>query len=435
MVISRFPNINALLKRFHFVTFVVRQFLKDNCLQIAAALTYITILSLVPIVAISLSVLSSFETSQEAVLRFIFQYLLPTPSLREIVLVNIQAFAQKTATLSVIGGLFLIVTSVSLLNTAEEAFNRIWGVTERRPLMHKLTSFWSVITLCPVLFAAGLILSSKLAMSPLLGDILRTSFAKLLHQHVLPALLTFLAISIIYLVLPHTRVPFRGAMVGALIATALFQVARWGFAIYIAHFSEYEKIYGMLGILPVFFLWLYVSWVILFLGAEICYALEFEKVENQEEGFTQEPYDSYHALRIMLAIGRKFSAGEGAVSRSDLEAALRIPHGLLMGIVKYLRDKDIVYTIDRGGEKYVPSRSLDRITVREVVDAVRGDPFFVPGSSERDLDGRLIRNFFGDVRNRMQNVWKEMTIQDLLGTIKESRTRARRGLVPKTPEK
>jgi len=143
-MISIGKGIRRCLKYFNIPRYIVRECVKDNCPRVAAALTYITILSLVPLVAISLSVLSRFKTSQEVFLRFVFQNLIPTPSLQEVIVLNIKKFAQQTTALSIIGGLFFIITSVSLLNTIEGTFNQIWGVSARRSLINRFTSFWSV---------------------------------------------------------------------------------------------------------------------------------------------------------------------------------------------------------------------------------------------------------------------------------------------------
>ncbi|MFQ6079340.1 MAG: YihY/virulence factor BrkB family protein, partial [Thermodesulfobacteriota bacterium] len=132
-----------ILRCLRMVFYIFDEFVKDNCLQTAASLAYTTLLSLVPLAAISLAILSRFkfaqENSQETIQNFLIQYLLPTAtaSFQQVIMENIQKFARNTAALSIIGGLFLAVTAVALLNTVEGSFNAIWRVTERRSLLSK----------------------------------------------------------------------------------------------------------------------------------------------------------------------------------------------------------------------------------------------------------------------------------------------------------
>ncbi|MBW2039395.1 MAG: YihY family inner membrane protein [Deltaproteobacteria bacterium] len=411
------PTLQGIKKSFRslaILIYAVREFIKDNCPRVAAALTYITLLSFVPVVAISLSMLSRFKTSQEAFLGFIFQYLIPTPSLQETIITNIKTFAQQTTTLSIFGGLFLIITAVSLLYTIEGTFNQVWGVTVRRPFVSKFTAFWSVITLSPILIAVALLLSLKLSKAPLVGSILKIAVIKGSIHYFLPFFLTFLAIFIIYRILPYTRVKVRPAIIGSLIATFLFQVARWGFEVYITEFAHFDKIYGMLGVLPMFFIWIYICWLVILLGGEVTYSVQNIRLETKSEKFTEDNYDAYHALRVMMAIGRSFLKGDGATSLDALAERLGIPYSLLVGILNRLREKGVVRSVDEGKVVYLPARSLDRITIQEVVEGVQGDPFRFPPPPYRGQDEKAIHRFFQEAQKGVQDILKGITIEVLL---------------------
>ncbi|RLB06969.1 MAG: hypothetical protein DRG50_04135, partial [Deltaproteobacteria bacterium] len=327
-------------------------------------------------------------------------------------------------TLSIFGGLFLIVTCVSLLNTIEGTFNHIWGVTERRPFVSKFTSFWSVITLSPILIAVALLLSLRLTKAPLVGSILKMAVVKGSLHYLLPFFLTFLAIFIIYRILPYTKVRTRPAIIGSVIATSLFQVARWGFGVYIAEFARFDKIYGMLGILPIFFIWVYICWLVILFGGEVTYTLQHIRLETKGKEFTEGHY-GYHGLRVMVAIGHSFYRGDGAISRDELSERLKIPYSLLGGILNRLREKGIVRSVDEGKEVYLPARSLDRITVQEVVEAVQGDPFRLPPLSPRSQGEKAIQRLFQKAQKGIHGILKGITVETLLGEFKAAGVPAR----------
>ena len=394
--------------------YIIRKFFNDSCPRVAAALAYTTLLLLVPLVAISLSVLSRFETSQEAFQDYIFQYLIPTPSLQQILVTNIQKFGAQTTTLSIFGGLFFILTSISLLNTIEGSFNNIWGVTERRSPLSKFTVFWSVITFSPILIVLALLLSMKLTKAPVVGGILGIAVAKGLLVYFLPFFLTFLAFFVIYRVLPYTKVKVTPALIGSLIATILFQVARWGFGIYVSTFANFGKIYGILGTLPMFFFWVYICWVVILLGAEITFTVQHMKIIMKGEESPPGQYDGYFGLRVMMAIGRNFLQGDGATSRGELAEKLTISYGFLSNILNRLKEKGIVCPVHEGDEVFLPARSLDKITVQEVVKAVHGDPFRIPAFNSQHREDKAIRQLFRKAHKGFLESLKGTSMEDLL---------------------
>ncbi len=432
----KIPALQEIKKSFRSLAIVINifhEFIKDNCPQVAAALTYISLLALVPMVAISLSVLSRFKASQEAFLNFVFQYLIPTPSLQEIILTNIQKFAQQTTTLSIFGGLFFIVASVFLLNTIEGSFNHIWGVTARRPLVSKFTAFWSVITLSPILITVALILSLKLATAPLVGSILKMAVVKGFLNYFLPFFLIFLAIFIIYRILPHTQVKVKPAIIGSIVAAFLFQMARWGFEVYITEFARFDKIYGMLGALPMFFIWVYICWMVILFGGEVTYTVQHMRLKFSDEEFMEGQYNGYYGLRVVLAIGHNFLKGDGATSLDMLAEHLKIPYSYLEMILDRLREKGIVHSVDEGEVFYLPARSLDRVTLQEVAETVHGSPFHLPPSPPRGHDEKVIQRFFQEAQRGVQVVLKGITIEDLLQGIKEKGVPARSSSASRPP--
>ncbi|NIQ37173.1 MAG: YihY family inner membrane protein [Proteobacteria bacterium] len=268
---------------------------RDKCLQTAASLAFTTLLALVPISAVSLSVLSRVKFSQESFQRFLFDHLFPSISAQTIIMESIQKLSQNLAAFSVLGLLFLAFVSVSLLNTVEGAFNAIWRVREKRPLLGKFSSFWSVITFSPILLACSIFLSGKFGETTIGGILLRYPYFQILAKYGLPNAMIFAAVFFMYTMLPYTKVRVFPATIGSITATLLFQVARKGFELYIVKVATFDKLYGILGAIPVFLLWIYLSWVVVLLGAEVVYTLQHHRISPTGKSNASDTgsYDGY----------------------------------------------------------------------------------------------------------------------------------------------
>jgi membrane protein len=244
-------------------------FYHDNCLNRAAALAYTTLLSLVPLFTVAFSVLAAFPTHKDVTKKIqslIFAYIAPTsaPTIEQYFL----NFMDQTAQLPILGMIGLLVTAVLLIFSMEEAFNQIWGVKRSR---HGLTAFllyWAVITLIPIVatlcFNISKVMSDLAKFTngylPFVADIIKIS---------LPYLITSTAFTLLYISLPNCSVPTKSAIKASVIATILFELARHAFALYVKSFASYALIYGALATVPIFLVWIYISWAIILFGAVI----------------------------------------------------------------------------------------------------------------------------------------------------------------------
>jgi len=266
---------NTLLQLFDVPLVVVRRIATDRVTRHAAALSFSSMLALAPMVAIAFSMLSlfaSFEELGNSFENFIYQFLLPATGddLRE----YIQQFAGQAGKLTVFGlGAFLL-TALLLLANIEQSFNDIWGVSKGRSLGSKLTVYWAMVSLGPLLMGASLAISTYLlSVTVLAGD----EFAGQVRSVgvvLLPILLETVAFLLLYLVMPNVRVSFIHALVGAFVASLLFEGTKRAFALYILNFSNYEVVYGALSTLPIFLIWIYLSWMVALIGAEVVAVLQ-----------------------------------------------------------------------------------------------------------------------------------------------------------------
>jgi membrane protein len=352
---------NTLKRWLHFWIAVIIQFNNDGCFYRAAALTLTSLLSIVPLLAVSLSVLAAFPEFKpfgEQIQNFIFNNFVATSG--EIIQKYLQEFALHAAQLSVIGLLFLLITAILMLYNIEQAFNVIWRVKRTRHGVTALLSYWAILTLAPILIAIGFAFSSYFFSLPVISSIAGFLNQDKLFFVMMPFLLTITAFTLLYVVVPNCQVGFRYAFFGGLVAAILFELAKHGFAIYFRLFPTYELLYGTLAAVPIFFLWIYFSWLIVLFGAEISHSLMFGN--HYSDG---EPLDGF--TRAFYWLGYLFQAqqkGEGLtlheMSSLDKKTYQVSAHELLEQLI-------VSNLIQPTGEgKYFLSRDLNNFTLNDL---------------------------------------------------------------------
>ena len=260
----------ARMKRFrHFVRLVALRFAEDRCQRVAGALSFTTLLAIVPLTAVTLAVLSLFpvfSTWMSVIQEFIYSNFVPAAG--DVVQKYLTQFAGKTGRLTAVGIGFLVITALMMMATIEQVFNDIWRVRNTRKLLHRFLAYWALLTLGPILVAASLVLTIKLFTAlPFSGSTDATLLSRALDT-VLPMTLEFAAAWLLYTVVPNVAVPWRHALVGATFAVLLLEVAKGLFAAAMKYFIvSYKIVYGAVAALPIFLSWIYLSWVIILLGA------------------------------------------------------------------------------------------------------------------------------------------------------------------------
>lgn len=253
-----------------FLRYVAQEYTEDQCLRAAGALAYTSLLALAPlltVVFITLSAFPAFQAWRAAFEDFIFMNFVP--ALGDQVRSYLLEFAANAAGLQAAGIAFLLVTVLLLMGTIESTFSVIWRTPHKRPLVLRMLVYWAVLTVAPLLIGAGLVATSYLASLSLWS----TPAAAAEHHGVLlavfPFLATTLAFVLFYKVIPNRPVPLLHAIGGGSCASALFEIAKYGFAYYVVTFPGQQAVYGALATVPIFLVWLYLCWNIVLLGAEI----------------------------------------------------------------------------------------------------------------------------------------------------------------------
>ncbi len=246
-------------KFFRFITRLFQRFYyENNCLSRAASLAYTSLLSLVPLAAVSLSIFTLFPTYKNLSVRiqdFIFSNFIPSSG--KVIQDYFQTFVGHTTNVSIIGSLFLLITAVLMIFNMEVAFNAIWNVQQHRKKIYGFLLYWAVLFLSPILLSAILIIMPYLHLI--------SSF--------LPLIASIIIFSFLYITLPNCHVPLYAGLLAGTLAGALFEFAKKGFALYLFYFPTYNLYYGAVAIIPIFLTWLYVVWLIILFGAVFSYAL------------------------------------------------------------------------------------------------------------------------------------------------------------------
>ncbi|WP_394192957.1 virulence factor BrkB family protein [Pseudoalteromonas atlantica] len=249
----------------------------------AGYLAYVTLLSLVPLIAVAVAIFSAFpgfEDTRVAIENFLFTNFVPASSdaIRE----HVSSFAGNANQMTAVGVSFLAAIALLLMKNVDATLNRIWRIKKKRPLMISLSVYWMILTLGPVLLGASIGISSYIVSLVSFADQGIPGFSGFLIK-LLPFIISMAGFILLYTLVPNTPVPFKAAIPGAIFAAVLFELTKKGFALYISHFPSYELIYGTVATIPILFVWVYLSWTVVLLGAEFTVCISPKDVEDTPE--------------------------------------------------------------------------------------------------------------------------------------------------------
>jgi membrane protein len=421
--LASMPGIKRLLIRLlRFLYRLMRRFVADQCIQRASALAYASLLAIVPLVALGMSVFTSFHAFDAAASRvrdMLLNNLLPTS--HEIVQSYLGSIADKATALSIFGIIGLLVTSTALLNTVEEAFNHVWRITRARSLMSKFMAFWATLTLAPIMIGASITITSYVAALPLLTHV--SEGAALLSRlpFVLPWMMSSLALAILYMVLPNTRVPFRFAIVGGMIAGALFELSKLGFAFYVTHLADYEKLYGALGTLPVFLIWLYLAWVVVLVGSEIVFCLQHPEQSSKQHSVYADPgIRKFFSHLILLRAAQTLQRGN-ALRMDELNVETGVPDNILQEWLDQLCACGLLHHLqDAGGERWAPARDPDSLSLADIQHALADKAMRVPEAWFGTSIGKMLAGLYYRLERERDAVLGEVTLRQMMQAESES---------------
>jgi len=361
------------IKLLQFLLLVVRNFWRDQCLLKASALAFTSILSLVPFLAILFAILAGFGLQHQ---------------LEPLVLEQLSAGSQEVASriiryidntsmrsLGFYGLLTLLAAVFMLLDTVEDSFNAIWGVKETRTLRNKLGGYIGVILSTPVLVFSTLSITTFIESQEFFQWLLRTAYVDELFLYMLrffPYLVIWATLTFLYLIIPNTLVRFRPALTGAVVAGFLWQIAQWGYIHFQIGFARNNAIYGAMAALPIFMLWIYVSWLILLFGVEIVHVQQNIKNLKREirAGSISFRVRELLTLAILQSVAAAVTSGRAGVTGEELGDILDLPERLLDELLDNLVVTGFVRTIPGETPLYTAAGDLQNILVADVLAAL-----------------------------------------------------------------
>ncbi|MFI8481510.1 virulence factor BrkB family protein [Pseudomonas sp. NPDC078700] len=254
---------------FEFWRFLLQRFSADQGISNAAALTYTTLFAVVPMMTVTftmLSVIPAFQGTDVQIQSFVFRNFVPSAG--ETVQEYLRNFTLQARQLTWIGVIILAVTAFLMLVTIEKTFNTIWRVRQARRGVSSFLLYWAILSLGPILLGAGFAVSTYIASLSLMTGPDALLGAKTLLRF-MPLIFSMAAFTLLYATVPNARVPFKHALIGGLFTAVLFEVAKTIFGLYVRFFPGYQLIYGAFATVPLFLLWIYLSWLIVLFGAEL----------------------------------------------------------------------------------------------------------------------------------------------------------------------
>jgi membrane protein len=383
-----------LLRLRKFLFHVLLRFRDDGCLAAAGALSYTTLVSMVPLVVISLAVLSAFpifDTLRSQLLGFVFDAFVP--SIGGTVEQYISSFAASAGRTTAVGLVLLAFTSITLLATIEDRLDSIWRVYVPRRWVTRVTVYWTVLTLGPLLFGLAFSLSGDLStVSQMLGlsEESAPAIGRGLHSLTLivPLILETLGLMLFFCLIPNCPVRWRDGLLGGFVAAALLEICKAGFTIFVGHYSSYEAVYGALAVIPTFLLWMYLSWSVVLFGAEIAAAVPLWGID-EALGQAADLPDLELALYLLDALAAQARSG-GAARMRNLARAARVPAGIVGHCLDLLSRSGFVAATADGG--FVLARDLDAVSLLDLQHVL--EPHATPrlrstGSALARLDERF----------------------------------------------
>jgi membrane protein len=368
-----------------FIRFMMRRFLEDRGTHTAGTLAYTTLISLVPLLAVGLSFLAIFadlKNHSNEILDFLFVNFVPAS--KEVLQEHIQEFAGKASRMSAAGLIILIFTALMMMATIDTSLNRIWRVRTHRNKKSSFLVYGAVLTWGPILVGAGIGVTSYLVSLPLISEAASPFGGKKAILSLTPYVLETVAFVLLYLIVPNRRIRFTHALAGGILAAILFETAKRGFAWYVTTFPTYEAIYGAMAVIPIFLVWVYVSWLVVLLGAEFACCLDVYRDDDQMNWDANE-------IKFVLAVrllGYMWKAqqhhGSAMLVRDMLKVMPTVDEENLRDVLIDLSEADfIARTSDR---RWMLAQDLDEVTL---LDLYRSGNFNLPEPRGRwlELDG------------------------------------------------
>jgi membrane protein len=372
------PPKKFFLRILEFVYLWYDEVIRDRCPQRAASLTYTTLLAIFPMIAVMALFIPAFfggtQEMEREVMGYVERIILPDAG-QEIegsIRGYFEMFRKNSRTVGVLGIVGLMVSALLLFSTVEKAFNEIWRVKRHRSLVSLFSRFTTVLIFVPLLIGASIILTAELTKQvEIVGRFLSL---------VVPYLITCVALTLAFFIMPNTKIRFLYAFIGGFFAGLLWEMAKVAFGSYVSS-PKITLMYKSLGAIPIFLVWTYFTWLIVLLGCELSYLLQ-NYLQLKYEAFRKIPHTTFDSKLIFLVfmiIADHFYKGKGGVNQSFLLKKVPVKYEEMDGVIKILKNGGFVAETD--DEHLIPNRPLEKIKPGEILNlGCKADTLFIRGT-------------------------------------------------------
>ncbi len=387
-----------------------RHFKRKHCFLRASALTYTSILTLLPVMVLIFIVFRAFGglTNMQADLeKFLFRHLLPDSvgSIQSTIHSLVSGF--NSSAVSIVSFLFLFFSAYGLLASIDFSMNAIWSSQTRRSFFSRLLNLWLILSIAPLLMGYSIYLSSRVIRYQFLQSH-SLHLASQLLQWIFPVVITWIALTVVYRNVPRRPVRWGPAMAGGFIAAILWEISKWGFNIYVQNMTNLELLYGSFLMLPVFLIWLNVTWLVFLLGAVFSYGIqnyqrmlkEVQDSQKRETVLTLSP--GRLAVYLMHEIARGFEEGSPR-ERNQLGESLDMDYSVLDEYLDIFNEAGLILKVENR-DQYIPGKAVNLISLNEVMDLFETDHPAPEG----------LRETYSELTEARRSYIREKTFRDYL---------------------
>ncbi|RJQ46930.1 MAG: YihY/virulence factor BrkB family protein [Nitrospiraceae bacterium] len=366
-----------LIKSLRLLNVALQELFEGQLTLRAMSLVYSTLLSIVPILAISFSVLKAFGV-QDQIEPYLQEFLSPLGSRGEEITSRIIGFVKnmRAGILGSLGLALLIYTVISVIQKIEHTFNYVWRVKRSRSFMRQFSDYISIILVGPVMMLAAIGITASFMSSTVMQYIISIEpFGTVFYYvlQVLPYVMICGVFTFLYYFVPNTKVKITSALFGGILGGVLWEIAGWGFASFIVTSVKYAAVYSGFAILILFMIWLYLSWFILLIGAQISFYHQYPQFLAVKKGtiFLSSRLREKIAFLVMYYVGYNFLNNRKPWTLNTLVEHLNLPVDVIHDIIILLQQNDLLLETGDDPPAYLPAHDIGKIAQKEIFDAVR----------------------------------------------------------------
>jgi membrane protein len=396
----------SVINIFYFSRFFLRHFYMLRGMQTASSLAYTTLLSIVPLITVMFGLFGKIAVLQDfsaSIQDFIFASFVP--EFGWTIQGYISDFSSKASRLTISGSMVLLLIAIMLMATIDNAFNRIWFVKNKRNPVARLLVYWAVLTMGPLLIGVGLASTSYLLSLPVVADVDTTLNIKANLLSWLPFLTTSIAFTLLYILIPNCSVSKKHALIGGVVCAVLFEFAKYGFGIYVKEVRSYENIYGAVAIIPLFLIWIYVSWMIVLFGAHITFCLSSFRLQDEIKHQSRGGWSFIDVLRVLAHLYIAQKEGRTLSIPNLRHGSVMLPHHEMNDLLEHLKRKKWVNQSSDG--QWLLSKDMKETSLFELHKSL---PVRLPMSDTELGQDKLSKNLKGHLEGYQGQVSQSLSI-------------------------